>query len=179
MADQNYGDSQQAVQVFYPATATQGTNLVPASDISEVGRMASVVAGSNRYTVTSISFAPVSSGDFANFSCSICKSSSIAGLTQTLGGIPLGAFADDSAGNVFRVAVAIDLLPGEVCFVVRGGTASAGSVSITFDGYTSNFGPIEGEVEKPSGSKVINVTGEAEITPVVLIADVPEESGDE
>ena len=155
MADQNYGDAQQAVQVFYAASASPGVNLVPVLDSSTTGRHASLVAGSNRYTVTSIAFA-VTSATFTGSSSSaysISKSASAAGDTVALGNIKLPSM---SKGDVARCQVALDLLPGEVCFLTSYGNG-AGDLSITFDGYTSNFAPTEGEVEKPSGSKVINL----------------------
>jgi ABC-type phosphonate transport system ATPase subunit len=81
------------------------------------------------------------------------------------------------AADISRIAVSVDLLPGEVLAIQS--ESGSGTVAITFDGFTSNFGPTEGEVEKSSGGKVINLTGDAEsVTPVVLITE-PEESGDE
>ena len=177
MADQNYGDSQQAVQVFYPATATQGTNLQQEVAVSGSpgDRLASLLAGSNRYTATSVSFIYLGNVSGAVVSVNKALNPSGAGFSS-LGSISLPS---GTTGDVARCALAIDLLPGETCILTLE-SSGTGSVSITFDGYTSSFGPTEGEVEKPSGSKVINVTGEAgEITPVVLIADLPEESGDE
>ena len=82
-------------------------------------------------------------------------------------------------GDVARVAVSIDLIPGEVCFITSYGNG-VGSMAITFDGFTSQFGSTEGEVEKSGGGKVINITGAAEsVTPVVLMADAPAGGSDE
>ena len=182
MADQNYGDSQQAVQVFYPTTATPGANLVPVIELSVAGRIASIVAGSNRYTVTSIGLA-VDSATFTgstSVAVAVYKAAYATGSSVALGNIKL---PDMVKGDVARVAVSIDLLPGEVCFLSSGGYA-VGTVAITFDGFTSQFGSTEGEIDKPTAldgtKRVINLTGDAsDITPVVRIADLSEEGGDE
>ena len=110
MADQNYGNAQQAVQVFYDPAAVQGVNLVPAVDSATTGRHASIVAGSNRYTVTSVAFTVT---------------------TTTFTG---------SGSLAYSIAKA----------------ATPTGPTITFDGFTSQFGPIEGEVTKDQG-KVINL----------------------
>ena len=175
MADQNYGDSQQAVQVFYDPAAVISSRLVPGLDLASVAGtwLVSLSAGSNRYTVTGIGVACAGSSTAAAV-LRVAKYPSWAGSGEILGTASLDAMY---SLDVSRIAVSVDLLPGEVLAVQS--QSGSGTVSITFDGYTSNFGSTEGEVEKPSGGKVINVTGVPEITPVVLIAELPEESGDE
>ena len=148
MADQNYGNAQQVVQVFYPATATPGANLVPVIDMSVTGRIASIIAGSNRYTVTSIGIGVDSTTFTGSTSVAIAvyKAAYATGSSVALGNIKL---PDMVQGDVARVAVSIDLLPGEVCFLNSGGYA-VGTAAITFDGFTSQFGSTEGETDKPT-----------------------------
>lgn len=154
MADQNYGNAQQAVQVFYDPAAVQGVNLVPAVDSATTGRHASIVAGSNRYTVTSVAFT-VTTNTFTgsgSLAYSIAKAATPTGPTAPLGNFVL---SDMVKGDVARCQLQVELLPGEVCFLTSYGNC-VGSLSITFDGFTSQFGPIEGEVTKDQG-KVINL----------------------
>tara|TARA_B100001250_G_scaffold282370_1_gene244583 strand:+ start:167 stop:637 length:471 start_codon:yes stop_codon:yes gene_type:complete len=153
MADQSYAESQPIVQLT--TTATEGTNLVPVIDISTTGYVASVIAGPNRYTVTGVCATSASTITGNGYIEIFLGTSPTAGASNSLGKLDLTPTS--SVGNVFRCETNIDLLPGQVLLMQIYGTGT-GDITIGVEGYGSQFGPTEGEVDKPgSTSKVFNV----------------------
>ena len=166
MSDQSYADSQPIVQLT--TTATPGANLVPVIDISTTGYVASVVAGPNRYTVTGVCATSASTIAGNAYIELFLGTSPTAGASNSLGKLDL--IPTSSVGNVFRCKTSIDLLPGQVLLMQIAGTGT-GNITLGVEGYGSQFGSTEGEVDKPgSTSKVINADPDPAIEAVVRSA---------
>lgn len=144
MSDQSYADSG-GVQIF--SAGTPNELLVPEVDLTATGspngtRFLAAVAGTNRYTVTSVGFA---------FTEDLVGSRVLIGQVIPVGGgTALNTFYFDlaegglSSGSVIRRATSIDVLPGQAFLVgTSSGNASAGAGVVLIEGYSSGFGPVE------------------------------------
>ena len=144
MSDQSYADSG-GVQIFHAGTPND--ILVPEVDLTATGspngtRLLTAVAGTNRYTVTSVGMA---------FTEALVGARSLIGQVIPVGGgTALNTFYFDlaegglSSGSVLRRAISIDVLPGQAFLIgTSSGNASAGAGVILIEGYSSGFGPVE------------------------------------
>ena len=179
MSDQSYADSG-GVQIFH--AGTPNAILVPEVDLTATGSpsgtvFATLLAGTSRYTVTSVGVAAMST---VTGSRTLTIQVQVAG-TGTANNTALLDLNSGSTqllkGDVVRANVSIDLLPGQALVVkAAGGNASAGNGAILFEGYSSQFGgtsddPID--IRQPASgnpSKLYNSPGQTAETPVVRSA---------
>jgi len=180
MSDQSYADSG-GVQIFHAGTPND--ILVPEADLTATGSpsgtvLATLLAGTSRYTVTSVGVA-VTSTITGSRGLTVEVQVAGTGTANSLGLLNLNSGdVQLLTGDVVRVNVSIDLLPGQALVVKAGnGTATAGTGAILFEGYSSQFAGTSSEdpidIRPPASgnpSMLYNSPANTSVDPVVRSA---------